>query len=178
MILVVNVCKESLHYHEFVSPVLNILNGMSERYYVIDYDKMDEQDLKNADKVIICGTSLYDNEYLENIDKFSWVYDFEKPVLGICAGCQLIQIVYGGDLEAIKEVGATDVSFNHEFLGVIGQKKVYSLHQNYVKSALFEVFASSELCGHAFRHMEKPIYGVLFHPEVYNHEIIENFCRL
>jgi GMP synthase-like glutamine amidotransferase len=178
MILVVNVCRETLHYHEFVSPILNILNNMSERYYVVDYDKIDSQDLKNADKIIICGTSLYDNEYLENIDKFSWICDFERPIFGICAGCQLIQIVFGGELSSIKEIGATDVCFNHEFLGVSGNMKVYSLHQNYVKSDDFEVFARSDLCGHAFRHIEKSIYGVLFHPEVYNHEIIENFCRL
>ena len=178
MILVINVCKESLHYYEFVAPVLNILNSMGEDYFISNYDEINHAFLEKADKVIICGTSLYDNEYLEGISNFSWIPKYEKPILGICAGSQVIQIMFDGELSPIKEIGATDIEFSREFLGLIGKKKVYSLHQNLVRSDAFEIYANSQSCPHAVKHKEKPIYGVLFHPEVYNHEIIENFCRL
>ncbi|MDA3836728.1 MAG: hypothetical protein PF542_03840 [Nanoarchaeota archaeon] len=178
MILVINVCKESLHYYEFVGPVLNVLNGMGEDYFVCNYDEVTEDYLKKAEKVIICGTSLYDNQYLEDIPKFSWIWDFDKPILGICAGCQVIQLIYGGKIEHVKEIGSVDVEFSREFLGMIGKKKVYSLHQNSVVSPDFEIYAMSNVCPHAMKHKDKSIYGVLSHPEVYNHEIIENFCKL
>lgn len=178
MILVVNVCKESLHYYEFVSPVLNILNSMGQDYFVCDYDKIEKDYLKKANKVIICGTSLHDNEFLENISAFSWILNYNKPIFGICAGCQIIQIIFGGDLKKIKEIGQVDVEFSKEFLGMNGVKKVYSLHQNFVYSSDFDIYGESADCPHAMKHKEREVYCSLFHPEVYNHEVIEEFCRL
>lgn len=178
MLLVVNVCSESLHYHEFVSPVLNILGRMGEDYFVCDYDKVNSNDLERADKVVICGTSLHDNEYLEKISLFSWIKNFGKPILGICAGSQIIQIIFDGELKKIKEIGQIDVFFDKIFLGMSGSRKVYSLHQNVVVSDDFFVYGKSDLCPHAMKHRDRDIYGVLFHPEVYNHEVIENFYRL
>jgi GMP synthase (glutamine-hydrolysing) len=178
MILVVNVCKESLHYYEFVAPVLNILSSMGADYFVANYDEVTKDFLDKAEKVIICGTSLYDNQYLEDIQRFSWIWDFDKPILGICAGCQAIQLIYGGRVEHVKEVGSVDIEFAQSFLGMSGKKKVYSLHQNSVVSPEFNIYAYSECCPHAFKHKSKDVYGVLFHPEVYNHEIIESFVKL
>lgn len=178
MILVVNVCKESLHYYEFVAPVLNILNHSGKDYFVANYDEVSKSYLEKSDKVIICGTSLYDNQFLEEIEKFDWIWDYDKPILGICAGCQVLQLIYGGKVEHLKEVGSVDVEFSKQFLGVIGKRKVYSLHQNSVVSPEFDIYATSSLCPHAFKHREKHVYGILFHPEVYNHEIIENFVKL
>lgn len=178
MILVINVCKESLHYYEFVGPVLKILKGIEEDYFVCNYDEISPDYLNRADRVIICGTSLYDNQYLEDISKFKWIWDYKKPIFGICAGCQIIQLIFGGSVEKIKEIGSVDVEFSKVFLGVVGSRKVYSLHQNYVLSLEFDVYAKSGLCGHAFKHKTREIYGTLFHPEVYNQDIIENFCKL
>lgn len=178
MILVVNVCKEQLHYYEFVAPVLKILSSMSEDYFICNYDEVSSDFLEKSNKVIICGTSLQDNEYLEEIEKFDWIRNYSKPIFGICAGLQVIQLVFGGEIGRVKEVGSVDVEFTKNFLGAIGKRKVYSLHQNIVNSLKFEEYGSSALCGHAFKHKEKEIYGTLFHPEVYNQDIIENFLRL
>ena len=178
MILVVNVCKEQLHYYEFVAPVLKILSSMSRDYFICNYDEVNPEFLGKADKIIICGTSLQDNEYLEGIEKFDWIKNCSKPIFGICAGLQVIQLVFGGEIGRVKEVGSVDIEFTKSFLGAIGKRKVYSLHQNIVSSPEFEVYAKSDLCDHAFKHKEKEIYGTLFHPEVYNQDIIENFVRL
>lgn len=178
MILVVNVCKDQMHYYEFVAPVLKILSGMSQDYFICNYDEITQNFLDKADKVIICGTSLHDNEYLEEISKFNWLLNFNKPVFGICAGSQVIQLIFGGEVIKLKEVGSIDIEFIKPFLGIMGKRKVYSLHQNVVFSSLFDVYAKSELCPHAFKHKSKEFYGVLFHPEVYNNDIIENFVKL
>lgn len=178
MILVVNVCNESLHYYEFVAPVLKILSGMSQDYFICNYDEITQNFLDKADKVIICGTSLQDNKYLKELSKFDWLLEFNKPVFGICAGLQVIQLVFGGEVKKVREIGPIDVVFTKPFLGIIGKRKVYSLHQNAVFSSLFDVYARSKNCPHAFKHKTKEFYGVLFHPEVYNNEIIENFVKL
>ncbi|HII85303.1 TPA: hypothetical protein HA273_01700 [Candidatus Bathyarchaeota archaeon] len=41
----------------------------------------------------------------------------------------------------------------------------------------FEVLATSEKCVQAIKHKSKNIYGVLFHPEVRNQEIIRRFVQ-
>lgn len=179
MILLVNVCEEKLHEYEFVKPVEKLVG----KCFVRKYDSVSEDDLKRADKVIVCGTALSDNEYLGNIEKFDWLKSFDKPVLGICAGCQILQAVFGDGQITIgsssqMEIGQIFVEFEREFLGVSGKLKVYSLHQNIVESDEFEVYARSERCVHAVKHKMKEIFGVLFHPEVYGREILDSFCLL
>ena len=65
-ILIINICKEKLHYFEFVKPIERILENLKIRFYTKYYTKFTDKDLK-AEKVIICGTSLADKDYLENI---------------------------------------------------------------------------------------------------------------
>lgn len=179
MILLVNVCGEKLHEYEFVKPIEKLVG----KCFVKKYDSVSEEDLKKAEKVIICGTALADNEYLGNLEKFEWLKSFDKPVLGVCAGCQILQAIFGDGQITIgsssqMEIGQIFVEFEREFLGIEGRLKVYSLHQNVVESDGFDVFARSEKCVHAVKHKNRDVYGILFHPEVYGNEIIENFCKL
>jgi len=39
------------------------------------------------------------------------------------------------------------------------------------------VLAESAKCVHAIKHKLKDVYGVLFHPEVRNKEVVERFIR-
>ena len=68
MILVVNVCREKLHFYEFVKPVLDVLS--EKEILVSHYLDLKEDDLESCDKVIICGTSLKDDGFLNDIDAF------------------------------------------------------------------------------------------------------------
>ena len=53
--------------------------------------------------------------------------------------------------------------------------KAYSLHSFCTKpSAAFEILAQSTKCIQAIKHKNKPIFGVLFHPEARNPLIIES----
>ena len=104
MILVIKVNKMKLHDEEFVRPVTDLL----ENFKVVDYRKVKKEDLDKCDKVIICGTALKDNDYLENLDKFSWLKEFKKPVLGICAGMQIIGLILGKELIKNKRIGVFD----------------------------------------------------------------------
>ena len=166
MILVINVNEHELHGEEFVRPVTDLLDN----FKVVHYKEMNNKDLEKSDKIIICGTALKDNEYFENLDKFSWIKSYKKPVLGICAGMQIIGLIFGGKLEKNKEIGITEVN------GKLKINKVYGLH-NFSVSAPegFEVLLKSDKCIQAFK--KENLVGHLFHPEVMNKELIINFSN-
>lgn len=171
MILLISTCKEKLHELEFVKPAEKIVG----KCFIRKYSEVSSEDLEKASKIIICGTSLKDNDYLENLNKFEWIKYFDKPILGICAGSHIIQFIFGGIKENIKEIGEIKINFEKKFLGLGGEIKVYVLHQNFVNCPDFEVYGKSKKCVHAVKHRKKEIYGVLFHPEVYNSELISEF---
>lgn len=184
MILVINTCSEELHYFEFVKPVEEVLRSIKVECKVRHYNELQKKDLIAAEKIIICGTSLKDFQYLKDLKKFSFLKspDFEKPILGICAGMQLICLAFGSALEKSREIGLTDAFFGEPFFSIERKAQVYSLHNSAVKQSKaleknFKVFARSEHCVQAVKHLQKPFYGVLFHPEVRNRQLIEEFAK-
>lgn len=180
MILVINICKEKLHYYEFVKPICDVMEGEVD-FFVKNYNDLNKNDLKKADKVIICGTSLFDNDFVSNLDKFEWIKDFDKPILGICGGMQVIGLVFSGKLKRQTEIGFYFENFKKEFLGIEGKQEVYHLHNNYVDFNVlkdFIIFAKSDVgVAQAVRYVERSVYGVLFHPEVRNKEMILEFVN-
>jgi anthranilate/para-aminobenzoate synthase component II len=197
MILIVNICRERLHKFEFVKPIVDLLKSNGVDCYVKDYKKLSKGDFMNADKIIICGTSLKDEDYLKDYLYFSFVRG-NKPVLGICGGMQLIGMNYdlksqvdkldiknnfNHILKKKKEIGFYREKFDGDFLNVGNGKEieVYHLHNNWVDFSnlnMFEVVCSGNEVVQAVRHKDKEIYGVLFHPEVRQKEMILEFSRL
>ena len=57
--LIINICKEPLHYYEFVKPIEDIVKEKAIHY-------KDVKDISKEDYIIICGTSLRDNDYLKH----------------------------------------------------------------------------------------------------------------
>jgi len=163
MILLINICKEKLHYYEFVKPVGDILVKNKIKGFIRHYTCLTKKDLAKASKIIICGTSLKDNEFLDNINKFNWIKNYEKPIFGICGGAHLIGLVLGHKLKKKKEIGLKEINFKKTFLGFEGKKQVYHLHNLQVLPETLH---------------KKNIYTVLFHPEVRNKEMILNFAKL
>ncbi len=173
MILIVSLCAQELHEEEFVKPIVKVVSKFEEDVLVVHYKDLSSEELSRAEKIILSGTALSDFEYLDNLDKFSWLKNFSKPVLGICAGMQVIGLTFGASLKDNKEIGQNEVNFEKDFLGLIGNVKVYFLHGK-------TVGLPTEFFGDKFyfKHSSRPIYGVLFHPEVYNHELIEGFVKI
>jgi len=178
MILLVNVCFEKLHYLEFVKPIEDILKKGEVEFFTRHYLDLNDGDLKKCDKVIICGTSLKDDEFLDDIKRFDWLKDLDKHVLGICAGFQILGLVFGGEMKKNLEIGFFYENFIKEFFGMKDRVEVYHLHNNYIKFGNdFEVFAGRKYA-QAVKLKDRNFYGVLFHPEVRNKEMILRFCEL
>lgn len=182
MILLINICKEKLHYLEFVKPIEDILKLNKLSFFVRNYKEVNNKDLEKADKIIICGTSLKDNEFMENMNNFSWIKEFNKPLLGICGGFEVIGKVFGGKLKKEPQIGFFHEKFHKKFLGLEGSKEVYHLHNYYIDFSNileFDYYSISDNeIVQAVKHQEKEIYGVLFHPEVRQKELIMNFCKI
>jgi GMP synthase-like glutamine amidotransferase len=177
MILIINVCKEKLHYFEFMKPIEKILSDNKIKFKSKHYGEIKEDDMKSFDKIIICGTSLKDNQFLNNIDKFSWIKKTDKKILGICAGMQIISIIFGGKIKKHNEIGFFHENFENQFLGLTGEQEVYHLHNNYVQTNKnFEIYSSNKI-PQAIKHKDKEIYGVLFHPEVRQKNMILEFAK-
>ncbi len=171
MILIVNVCAEKLGYYEFVKPIEDIVGCDFVTKHYLD---LSSEDLENCGKVIICGTSLMDNKFVEDVERFFWLKNFGKPVLGICAGMQIIGLVFGGKMKKGTEIGFYRENFRRDFLGLDGDVEVYHLHNNYISGLRngWKVFSDGKIVQAVRR---GNIYGVLFHPEVRNKEVIWRF---
>ena len=176
MILIINTCKETLHYLEFVKPIEKILEDYEK--VTKHYSKVNKNDIENADKIIICGTSLKDNAFVKDFKKFVWIKEYNKPILGICAGMQIILLNYGAKLFKKTEIGFFKEEFKENFLGIFQKREVYHLHNYYCNLPKeFDKFTASKI-PQAIKHKTREIYGVLFHPEVRNEDLIKSFLKI
>lgn len=178
MILLISTCKEKLHNLEFVKPIEDILKKNNLKFISIHFSKLNRSHLKNAKKVIICGTSLKDNSFADYLDSFNWIKEFDKPLLGICAGMQIIGLIYGGKLKKNCEIGFFVEEFK-DFLSLKEKQKVFHLHNFFVdfsKLDEFQIYSKSKI-PQAVKHKEKDIFAVLFHPEVRQKDLILEFVK-
>jgi len=179
MILIINMNQkeDSLAIAEFVMPIANVV-AQTEKYEIKHYLELNEHELSKYSKMILSGTPLKDNEYLEHVDKFSWLKTINKPVLGICAGMQVIGLVFNSKLLKCQGTGMQKIKVVKENSLFSEDFNAYELHNQAVKpSDEFEVLAKSEKCVQAIKHKTRQVYGALFHPEVRNQEIIEKFLK-
>jgi len=178
MIVDTNWKKDSLGYCEFVLPIAAIVKPL-EKFQVKHYLEVTSQDLSACDKIILSGTTLEDTATLRQLEKFHWFKKTDKPVLGICAGMETIGAVFGAPLVRCLEIGMTQITALKENPLFKGDFKAYSLHSFSVEPPWeFEVLAKSAKCIQAIKHENKPLFGVLFHPEVRNPELIKCFVAL
>ena len=178
MILIISTCSEKLHELEFVKPIENILKENKKKFKTIHYSKLEKKDLLIYSAVIITGTSLQDNKFIKDLKEFNWIKSFDKPILGICAGMQIISLMYGSKIKQKTEIGFYKENFRKEFLGLKKEQEVYHLHNKYATLPKnFEKFTNSKI-SQAIKHKSKEVYGILFHPEVRNKHLIINFSRL
>lgn len=178
MILVISTCAKKLHELEFVKPIEDILIKDKIKFKTIHYSKLTINLINKSSKIIICGTSLADNQFIKNIRYFEFIKNYNKPILGICAGMHILGLVYGEKLKKEKQIGSIEIEFIEPFLNMKGKHQVYALH------GLYTEFPSKEFityvyhsCPQAVKHKSLPYYGVLFHPEVRNKKLIEEFCK-
>jgi GMP synthase (glutamine-hydrolysing) len=102
------------------------------------------------------------------------ILELDLPILGLCYGHQLVAQMVGGKVEPAtrREYGITYVKIDKPvgvLKGLSEKEKVWMSHGDTVFTipSEYEVLAHTENCPvAAFRHKEKPVYGLQWHPEV------------
>jgi GMP synthase (glutamine-hydrolysing) len=143
------------------------------------------------EKFNICGlifsggpSSVYD----ENAPKINpEILELDLPILGLCYGHQLLAQLSKGKVETAtcKEYGIAHINVDKPvgvLSGLTQKEQVWMSHGDTVYSlpSEFESLAHTNSCPvAAFRHKNKPIYGLQWHPEVIHTEkgelMLKNF---
>ena len=151
--------------------------------------------LRSADKIILPGVGAFRDARKKLSDSGLDKVIIEetkkgKPILGICLGHQLIAKAYGGevttsDTESYAQVKINIKNEENLFEGLAPQMDVWSSHKDEVKTIPeeFEILASSSLCDvESFKHKDRDVYGIQFHPEVHHTPkgeiIFKNFYKI
>ncbi|HKR00588.1 MAG TPA: gamma-glutamyl-gamma-aminobutyrate hydrolase family protein [Pyrinomonadaceae bacterium] len=161
------------------------------------------QNLKPS-HIILSGQSHPWTDYTEDslFGVFEVIREAEQPVLGVCGGHQQIALAYGapvglmkrlepgeGYQGALRERGFFEVEAEGDgvFEGLPRRVTVWHSHCDEVKEVPedFKLTASNETCRiQAMQHTSRPVFGVQFHPELFDQEhpqgrrILENFLEL
>lgn len=153
------------------------------REYNIKYKRVNK--IINIDKIkskikgiIITGSSLklskYKNIY-NIIFNLYYINEIRVPIYGVCYGCQLLNLIYGGELNDNKEYICGEYEFYKYKMGNELIRSIKSKRYRYCFSDKIEankdvgVFSSikvkDEIIETGFVFEKGRVYGTLFHPE-------------
>ncbi len=163
-ILIISLCKYKLHEEEFVGPLVDIFKEKG-NVKVIHYKELEKE--PKEDVIILSGTAIKDFEYLNYLDKFKWIKNTNKKVIGVGAGSQIIALTFGGKLKKKGFIGVYDVN------SIFGKFRAYFLIVRYpVLSENFEILGYVKDEPAIFKVKNREIYGFTFHPEVLNSKLL------
>ena len=190
--------------HELRDALGRVREGLEiliEPYHAVSLERVESV---HPSHIILSGQSHPWDRY--SPEKLAGVVEVIKkaslPTLGVCGGHQQIALAFGaavdlmGRLEpgegyegAKRERGFFPVETTGEglFKGLPPQITVWHSHFDEVKELPrgFQATASNENCAiQAMQHTERPLFGVQFHPELFNgdhpdgRQVIENFLEM
>ncbi len=184
-ILIINTSTEEapLYFHEFIRPIKDICEDENQSLTIIKIKELKEKkiEIENFDKIIISGTSLKDNKFLEEKNEIQKLIKIKKSIMGICAGAELL-IPETIELKPILEIGPKKLSEikKDKLTKDLDEKEGYFLHQFGIENKNYEeidILLTTEKGVAAFKYPNKPIYGFQFHPEVSQKQIIRKFLK-
>jgi len=154
----------------------------------ITKEKLDQM---NAKGLVMGGGPQRIGSEVTKFDKLSDVIrEIEIPILGICVTHQLIAFVFGGKAGPAKspEYGPVRVYVDEKdgiFKNFEDSFTAWETHNDEVLELPkdFKILAHSDKCKvQAMKHINRPIFGVQFHPEVVHtergHLIFKNFVEI
>ena len=135
------------------------------------YNNIHTNEEEDFDLVVLSGGSICSVE--GNEDRFhkeiKLIKNANKPLIGICFGCELIVEAFGGSLKKmpIKENGIKEIRITVNDLYKKSKINVYESHEWAIDRLPqnFNILAESRNGPEIIKHTDLPIYGFQFHPE-------------
>ncbi|NME68508.1 glutamine amidotransferase-related protein [Flammeovirga aprica] len=158
-------------------------------YSIVNIDKLTDEHLKNADKIIISGAPIL----LTEVDPKPYLKQFEilktlsTPVLGVCFGHQILGILEGGQIKRTEEARSLETIHQcgpSPLFDSIPQDSSFAEDhcESVTLSENFKLLAFSDSCeNEAMQHKHLNWWGVQFHPEVseeYGTLLMKNWLNL
>lgn len=171
---------------------LSKLNDLLENFGKVSItDNVNDLFSKQSDTVVLSGGhKKYITEHPEAYQKeIEFIKNSNKPVLGVCLGAEIIAYSFGAKLELLSHnqnglikinILTKDIIFNE-----IKDFEVYENHKLTITSLSPNLvgLAKSQDGFEVIKHVNKPIYGLQFHPEMFEDktcgdEIFKNIFNL
>ena len=120
------------------------------------------------------------------LQKLSWIKTYQKPILGICFGHQLIGLLHGARIAKMKEDrDFQEIEVLKDDLIFDRLPDIFEMQEDHCEAINlpneFKLLASSSYSEvEVMKHLEKKIYGCQFHPEVSSidgEKFIANFLK-
>lgn len=137
--------------------------------------RIERGDLTDFDLIVLSGSKeLTANYHRDHFKKeIKLIQDTQTPIIGICLGCELIAVAFGGTVRRLEErhSGAREIEIisNNSTLGIRkgDLHKVYEGHRWIIDSTPddFEILAVSNDGPEIIHHKTRSIWGFQFHPE-------------
>ena len=182
-ILIINNAEPGIT--EFTNPIERIVAKTDCTSVSVEYADSPNINFDSFDGVILSGSPQGDDIVEHHLPYFLWIKNFDKPVLGICAGHHITGFMYGSKILRSEEPESGDfyvtiVKTNPLFDKMPDTFKVKQMHNDSITlPENFELLATSGTCrNQVMKHREKPLYTCQFHPEYHNHILIQNFIFL
>ena len=147
--------------------------------------------LTEPEKIDADGLILGGGPSLERAGRCEdYLRELQIPILGICLGMQLMATAFGGavipgSMGGYAEVEVEVLKEDDILKGLPARFKTWASHMDQVSvlPSGFETLACSDVCDiEAMRHLDRPLYGVQWHPEVvhtdHGAELLDNFISL
>lgn len=182
-ILVVNNAESTVK--EFVTPIFNNLIDSVKNIEFAEYSDLPKTPVQKYEGIILSASPFGDDIVEHHLKYYHWLLSHRKPVLGICAGHQIIGRLFGGELlhgvEPENGLHNIIVDIHDEIFD--GQGTDFETEQQHRDSVTcpeeFIVLAQSEKCpNQVMKHKDLPIYGVQFHAEKFSSWLIKNFIHI
>jgi anthranilate/para-aminobenzoate synthase component II len=183
---------------QFLPKLLEYLNNINKEYVVIKgaYEGLESlRDVvqKDIEGIILSGSPMMlpemtpqqSSQYITSIDCITKMSK-TVPMLGICFGCQLIHVMFGGSLE---NIGGDKVVCQKIAIDATKGVKLPTTAKFCCKYApknpptIFKTIGTFEFNKQhyvgMFKHKRRPLWGVMFHPEALKstHCVLDDFIE-
>lgn len=170
---------------EFSKPIEGIVEKAGAISVLIEYADCPDFNFEEYDGAILTGSPQGDDIVEHHSPYFEWIKTCSKPILGICAGHHITGFLYGSKILRSEEPESGDfevetIKKDPIFKGLPASFKVKQMHNDSVTLPEgFDSLATSKTCkNQLMKHKTKLLYSCQFHPEFYNHRLIQNFIGL